>query len=126
MGNYNYNGIAGSQVDAPMSYADIYNAQLNPTKEKLEYYHEPTPNNVKLNAGEDYINIRHRKLESDMINTREPSQTYVNTVAPEGNNCGISRMKNILPNQQLRDRLDENILYAYKNNPYTQSLASSV
>ena len=126
LNDYEYEGVAKSPVDKPMSYADMYNAHLNANKEEIAQGREPTPSNVSLPAGEDFIRIKHRKLESDMINIREPAETAVYSTPPQKNSCGMTMIKNRVPDDAIRARINPDILNAYRANPYTQSLSSAV
>ena len=82
--------------------------------------------NVKLGSGVDLVNINHRRIEADQINIREPAETFVYNAPPQKNNCGLTRVKSKLPENTNRERINPDILNAFKENPYTQSLTSSV
>ena len=127
LSNYEYTGNAGqSQYERPMSYSDAYNARLNPNKEKIAIGREPTQEGAKVVAGEDLVNLQFKKIEGDYINLREPMETRGYDVPPQKNDCGLTIVRNTLPEQPIRDRIDGDILDAFKKNPYTQSLASAV
>ena len=77
-------------------------------------------------AGQDHVNIKHRKLESDQINIREPAENKVYGAPPQKNSCGLTTIKDKLPEDVQRDRIDPDLLNAFNDNPYTQSLFSAV
>lgn len=126
LSDYEYAGHAKDSVEKSMSYADKYNARLNPNKEVISLGRAPTQNSVKVMAGQDHVNINHKKLESDQINIREPSESKVYDAPPQKNYCGLTSIKDKLPEDVQRDRINPDYLNAFRNNPYTQSLASAV
>ena len=126
LSDYEYKGHAKDSVEKNMSYADKYNARLNPNKEVVSLGRAPTQNSVKVMAGQDHVNIAHRKLESDQVNIREPAETKVYDAPPQMNNCGLTNIKDKLPEDVQRARIDTELLTPFRNNPYTQSLASAV
>lgn len=126
LSNYEYKGNAGSSVEKSMSYSDKYNARLNPNKEEIAKGRKPTQTSVKVMAGQDHVNITHRKLESDQVNIREPAETKVYDAPPQKNTCALTTIKDKLPEDLQRARLNSEILTPFVNNPYTQSLSSAV
>ena len=99
---------------------------MNPNREGIALGREPTPESAKLNAGGDFVNVEHRKIEADQINIREPAETFVYEAPPQKNGCGLTRVKSKLPEDSQRARINPEILDAFRQNPYTQSLSSSV
>lgn len=123
--DYEYSGSAGFYQPNQRSYSAEYAQRLNPNKQEIALGRAPTQTGVKLNAGGDMVNIKFDKLESDQINIREPSETYVYSAPPQKNFCGTTTVKQSLPEQVQRARLDPDILDAFRANPYTQSLQSA-
>jgi hypothetical protein len=119
-----YTGIASSANDKPMSYSDIYNASLNQVKEELIKGRSPTNTSVKLNIGEEDINMEIRKIEADELNPHEGNKNKLYQNIPTNIPCNITTDKVSLSNQINDDRLDGTLLDAFKNNPFTQSLNS--
>lgn len=127
LSNYEYTGNAGqSRFDRPSSYAEYYQARMNPNKEKVAMGREPTKQSAKVAVGEDLVNVQFKKLEADRVNIREPSGTRTYAAPPQQNECGMTIVRNTLREDTIRDRIDPDILEAYRQNPYTQSLASAV
>ena len=126
LNDWEWEGPAKYPVNRPQSYDDMYNARMNPNKEEIALGREPTQESVKLTSGGDFYNIEHKRLESDQINIREPAETFVYSAAPQKNNCGLTKVKSKLPEDTNRARINPEILNAFRENPYTQSLASSV
>jgi hypothetical protein len=123
--NHEYTGNANSYDKRSKSYSADYNARLNYTREKISKGRAPTQNSVKLNGGEDLVNVQFKKLESDRINTREPSEHRVFQTPPTKNNCGLTITKEKLAEDIQRDRINPDILTAFNENPYTKSLSSA-
>jgi hypothetical protein len=126
LSNYEYSGNAAYHTERPMSYADKYNARLNPNKEELAVGRSPTKQGTKVTVGEDLVNIQHKKIETDRINIREPAETAVYQAPPQQNRCGITSMKDKLPENVQRMRISNDLLTPFNENPYTQSLNSAV
>ena len=126
LNDWEWEGPAKHYMNKPQSYDDMYNARMNPNREEIALGREPTQESVKLGAGMDLVNIEHRRIEADQINIREPAETFIFNAPPQKNNCGLTRVKSKLPEETIRQRINPNILKAFKENPYTQSLSSSV
>jgi len=126
LSDYEYTGIASGYKKREKSYGAEYNAILNPNKEIISQGREPTQNKEKLGAGGDLVNIHHKKLETDRINIREPSETSVYQAPPQKNNCGLTTIKQKLPEDVQRSRIEPDLLNAFRENPYTQSLMTAV
>jgi len=126
LNDWEWEGPAKFYSNTPASYDAAYNAHLNPNKEEIALGREPTPQSVKLNAGGDFVNLEHRRIEGDQINIREPAETFIYEAPPQKNACGLTRVKSKLPEDSQRARINPEILDAFRQNPYTQSLASAV
>lgn len=119
-----YTGIADSKDNKPTSYDNAYNATLNYNKEKIAVGRKPTDCNVPMAMGEDSINIDIRKLESDIINIREMNVNKIYSAVP-GKIDGTNTNEKIPVRQEINtDRIENDILEAFKKNPYSQSLSS--
>ena len=114
--------IKADQLGAIVIKEVINRSNIN--KEEISVGRAPTKESVKLNAGEDLINMEIRKLEQDIINTREPHQERLYTETTTLEPCSITTPKNSLPNDMNTTRMEPEILDTFKNNPYTQSLNS--
>ena len=119
-----YVGTADSTNDKPMSYDDAYNASLNYNKEKISVGREPTKSSVKVSVGESDINIDIRKLESDILNIRELSMNRVTSAIPGKIEQGATSNRVPLSEDRNQERFNPEMLEQFKENPYTQSLAS--
>ena len=103
----------------------MYNANLNEVREGTLVGRKPTDSNVSLAVGMDKINIETKKLDGDRLNTRELSKTKVYNSLPQYNPCQVTTNKDQLNNDVLYDRNNPELLNAFRENPYTQSLNSA-
>ena len=119
-----YVGVANSEHEKPTSYDNAYNAQLNYNKEKLAEGRSPTKTGVKSSVGQSSINIDIKKLESDIINIRDMNVDKIYGSVP-GKIDGAQTNEKVPLQQNINvERLENDILDAFKENPYTQSLSS--
>ena len=118
-------GMAGNDNDAMMSYDDIYNAVINQTKESLLEKPEPTQNSVKFNTGKEYINLTNVKIPCNkddgnnhisQIYQEPPSKQFIN----------FTQVKSTDHIEKSNDRLNPDLLQAFRKNPYTHSLNNAV
>jgi hypothetical protein len=121
---FSYTGGGGGFIQGDMNKNNYANAETNPTKEIIAQGREPTQNSVKLSNGGDQININIKKIEKDYMTQYINGADKVYQNIPTDNNCEITTMKEIVDNEPIADRIDPVLLDPYKNNPYTQSLAS--
>jgi len=119
-----YTGIANSEHEKPTSYDSSYNAQLNYNKEKIAQGRSPTKTSVKLAVGQEDINIDIKKLESDIVNIRDMNVDKIYSAVP-GMIEGATTNEKVPLQQNINvERLENEILQAFEDNPYTQSLSS--
>ena len=122
--NFEYNGNAGSYLPGSMANDKYYRADLNPNKEIIAQGRAPTTENTKLANGMDTLNVDIKKIESDYFNPRINNPDKIYGEIPQDNTCEYTQEKDTLDNVKLADRLDPSMLDPFKQNPYTQSLAS--
>ena len=122
--NFEYNGNAGSYLPGSMANDQYYRADLNPNKEIISQGRAPTTENTKLANGMDTLNVDIKKIESDYFNPRINNPDKIYGEIPQDNTCEYTQEKDTLDNVKLADRLDPGMLDPFKQNPYTQSLAS--
>ena len=122
--NFEYNGNAGSYLPGSMATDQYQRADLNPNKEIIAQGRAPTTENTKLMNGMDTLNVDIKKIESDYFNPRINNADKIYGEIPQDNTCEYTQEKDTLDNVKLADRLDPGMLDPFKQNPYTQSLAS--
>lgn len=122
--NFEYNGNAGSYLPGSMATDQYQRADLNPNKEIISQGRSPTTENTKLANGMDTLNVDIKKIENDYFNPRINNPDKIYGEIPQDNTCEYTQEKDTLDNVKLADRLDPSMLDPFKQNPYTQSLAS--
>ena len=122
--NFEYNGNAGSYLHGSMANDQYLRADLNPNKEIISQGRAPTTENTKLMNGMDTLNVDIKKIESDYFNPRINNVDKIYGEIPTDDTCKFTQDKDTLDNVKLSDRLDPTMLDPFKQNPYTQSLAS--
>ncbi len=124
--NFEYNGNAGSYLPGSMANDQFYRADLNPNKEIISQGRAPTTENTKLMNGMDTLNVDIKKIESDYFNPRinNVDKVYQEIPTEQEDVREYTQEKDTLNNVKLADRLDPGMLDPFKQNPYTQSLAS--
>ena len=120
-----YGGIAGSKDLKAMSYEDKKNAIISDLKESLLDGRVPTTEGAKTNVSKSMYNMQPNKLQKinenenlygNLSKIYEATDTLVNP----------TYTKEKVNYQEIStDRLDPNLLKAYKQNIYTQSLHSA-
>lgn len=121
-----YGNAADQQSKGTMSYEDAYNSIVNELREEVLQGREPTRTGQKVSAGRDHVAQfdMNRKIECDVVAPRE----FNNADRITNNEPDITKIGSITrrPNMyDIDDRLDEDLLQAFKDNPFTQSLNSS-
>ena len=123
-----FGGVGNDGVNIkPMSYQDIYNAEIKAIRGTLDEGYTPGamgPNEV---VGGDNINVTTTKIgdiQNKYLNERGVQANKVYNSIPQMTTCNITQEKEIVPNEPLANRINPEIVSAFKENPYTQSLNS--
>tara|TARA_B110000902_G_C14259887_1_gene569386 strand:- start:572 stop:2308 length:1737 start_codon:yes stop_codon:yes gene_type:complete len=121
-----YTGGAGSQGYGGSMLQDNYaNAETNPNKEVISQGRMPTLSNTKVVNGMEHMNIEIKKIDSDYMNQSDNKLSKVYSSAVGKDSIELTRMRNKVDDTELMsDRIDEDLLNPFRNNPYTQSLSS--
>jgi hypothetical protein len=125
-----YTGTAGHTVSANQEYDAAYAAETNAGKEEIAKGRAPTQNSVKISVGGDNMNVDIKRLDNDRKNPRDlqtdmPNCDVPYQLPPTANPYSITKEKNTVFNNYT-ERIQPDILDAFRNNPYTQSLSSYV
>tara|TARA_B110000967_G_scaffold182776_1_gene200967 strand:- start:462 stop:1568 length:1107 start_codon:yes stop_codon:yes gene_type:complete len=120
-----YTGGAGSQGYGGSMLQDNYaNAETNPNKEVISQGRMPTLSNTKVVNGMEHMNIEIKKIDSDYMNQSDNKLSKVYSSAVGKDSIELTRMRNKVDDTELMsDRIDEDLLNPFRNNPYTQSLS---
>ena len=124
-----YFGVAGNDgVNIkPMSYEDIYNAEIKAIRSEVDRGYTPNPGGINEIIDSNKINMTTTKLgdiQNKYINERGVQANKVYNSIPQMNLSNLTQVKEIVVNEPLADRINPYILDAFKENPYTQSLTS--
>jgi hypothetical protein len=123
-------GNAGpATVKAQTSYEDSYNMSVKTIREQVAVGRKPAHSGPKQIYSKDYINMKTTRtgdIDNARIEDRGVSSTKVYNSMPQKNQFGETHYKETLPNEPLADRINPEILDAFRANPYTQSLHSYV
>lgn len=125
--NKDYFGGAGNENEAMMSYEDIYNAVINQTKENLLVKPEPTQNSVKLNSGKEFVHLTNERIP---CNTQDNGNIMSRIIQepPSTQFINMTQEKNTLHmnDEMAQERLNPDLLQAFRENPYTHTLNNAV
>ena len=123
-------GNAGpATVKAQTSYDDSYNMSVKTIREQVAVGRKPAHSGPKQIYSKDDINMKTTRkgdIDNARIEDRGVSSTKVYNSMPQKNQFGETHYKETLPNEPLADRINPEILDAFRKNPYTQSLHSFV
>lgn len=122
-----YFGTAGEVNPSPMSYEDIYNAEIKALRGTTDKGYTPNPGGVNEVVDANTLNVTTKKIgdiQNDYINERGVQATKVYNSIPQMNHLNVTQDKNTVPNEGLADRINPDLLDAFKSNPYTQNLNS--
>ena len=119
-----YGGTANSFYKKPSSYDHKNTMRINEVKEGTLKGRAPVPESTKIASGTDKINMEVKKIEGDIINTREVAGTKVYNSLTNIDPVSVTQEKNNYDYKIMDERIEPELLDAFKNNPYTQSLSS--
>ena len=119
---------APASVKAPKSYGDMYNATIHSIREQVAVGRTPSKEGAKVGVSKEYVNMntsRHGDQENVRIDNRGVMSTKIYNSIPQPNQFGETHLKDTLPNDPIGvDRINPDILDAFRKNPYSQSLHS--
>ena len=111
----------------PMSYEDIYNAEIKAIRSENDRGYTPNPGGMNEILDSNKINMTTTKIgdiQNKYLVERGTQANKVYNSIPQMNISNLTQMKEIVVNEPLADRINPDILEAFKQNPYTQSLTS--
>jgi len=119
-----YYGTAGSAfVEKQTSYGDMYNANINTTKELVMASRAPTQTGVKVAPSADDVNIDVRKVNVFGDRTMGNRNHVINEIPSKRRFDGTVTTDKPLYAED--NRIDPSLLTPFMKNPYTQSLSSA-
>jgi len=111
----------------PMSYEDIYNAEIKALRGTNDDGYTPGAMGPNQGVSGDSINVstsRIGDIQNKYLNERGVQANKVYNSLPQMSSVNLTQEKEIVPNEPLADRINPVIVNAFKENPYTQSLTS--
>ena len=81
--------------------------------------------NIALFNGEDYINMKFNKIESDYINDRSPIVDRVRGAPPSEEAIGMLRPRAVLKLDVSSERMEPAVVSGLETNPYVIPLHST-
>ncbi len=124
-----YFGGAGNNESntKPMSYEDIYNAEIKALRATQDTGYTPNAGGINEVISIDKLNVTTRKvgdIQNKYLNERGVQANKVYNSIPQITECNVTQQKEIVPNEPLANRINPEILDAFLENPYSQSLNS--
>lgn len=114
-----YTGSAGTaNAKAPRSEKAERAMRQYAQKENIAKGRAPAGNIAVFN-GEDYMNVKHNKIESDYINDRNPVVNRVMGMPPSDSIIGQQRPRVTLKLDVSKDRMEPAMIAGLETNPYT-------
>ena len=111
----------------PMSYEDIYNAEIKAIRATQDQGYTPNPGGVNEILDANHLNVTTKKIgdiQNNYLNERGVQANKVYNSIPQMSHLNVTQDKEGVPNEPLADRINPDIVSAFKENPYTQSLNS--
>ena len=113
-----YTGSAGTaNAKAPRSEKAERSMRQYAQKENVAKGRAPAGNIAVFN-GEDYMNVKYNKIESDYINDRNPNVNRVLGMPPSDDIIGKMKPRVVLKMDVSKDRMEPAIISGLKSNPY--------
>ena len=120
-----YTGSAGTaNAKAPRSETAEKNMRHYAQKENVAKGRTPA-GNIALFNGEDYINMKFNKIESDYINDRSPIVDRVRGAPPSEEAIGMMRPRAVLKLDVSSERMEPVVVSGLETNPYVIPLQST-
>jgi hypothetical protein len=114
-----YTGAAGTaNAKAPRSEKAERAMRQYAQKENIAKGRAPAGNIAVFN-GEEYMNVKHNKIESDYINDRNPVVNRVLGMPPSDSIIGQQRPRVTLKLDVSKDRMEPVMVAGLETNPYT-------
>jgi hypothetical protein len=110
-----------------MSYEDVYNREMKVIRSLTDNGYTPNPGGVNEILDSNQINMTTTRIgdvQNKYLNERGVATDKIYNSIPQINVTNLSQNKEIVPNEPLADRINPDLLSAFRENPYTQQLTS--
>ena len=122
-----YSGVRAAKHEGINLYDSTYSQEINTNKQNTLVGRAPNGNSNVFNNN---VNVNVSKLESDRMNNRMWVPNNMSQLPPSAQTHGITDMQPHYNDKQDEEmnsnRIDPGLLSAFKSNPFTHSLNSSV
>ena len=111
----------------PMSYEDIYNAEIKAIRATIDEGYTPGamgPNNGISKEDIHATTTKINDIQNKYILERGVQANKVYNSIPQMTQLNLTQDKEIVPNEPLANRINPEMVTAFQENPYTQSLTS--
>ena len=123
-----FGGVGNDGVNIkPMSYEDIYNAEIKAIRGDIDEGYTPGAMGPNNGVSSDSLNVtttRMGDIQNQYLSERGVQANKVYNSIPQLVSANLTQEKEIVPNEPLADRINPDIIKAFQENPYTQSLTS--
>ena len=122
-----YFGGAGNNEVKPISYEDVYNAEIKAIRGVIDKGYMPNPGGINEILDSSTIHMTTNKIgdiQNQYLTERGTQANKVYNSIPQMDATNISSVKEIVPNEPLADRINPEMVRILKDNPYSQSLTS--
>jgi hypothetical protein len=110
-----------------ISYEDIYNAEIKAIRATIDEGYTPGAMGPSSVVSTNDINVTTSKIgdiQNQYLNERGVQANKVYNSIPQMTHLNITQEKEIVPNEPLADRINPDIVSAFRENPYTKPLDS--
>lgn len=122
-----YSGVGGVNNQGHTLYDSAYSQEINTQKENTIVGRTPSGNTNQFNNN---VNLNISKQENDRLNNRMWVPNNMSNLPPSMQTHGTMDMPHVVREEKDEslnsNRIDPNLLNAFKNNPYTHSLNTAV
>jgi hypothetical protein len=124
-----YTGNSGNTqgTSNPMSYEDIFNATMKSVRDTQDKGFTPGaqgPSTALDSKSYHATTSRTGDIQNQYLNERGVMASTMTSSIPQMSECNFTSVKETVPNEPIADRINPNILSAFRTNPYSQSLES--
>jgi len=112
-----YGGAGNDGAAKPMSYEDIYNAEIKALRGVQDEGYTPGAMGPNKGMGANQINVtttRIGDIQNQYLNERGVQSNKVYNSIPQITSCNITQDKETVPNEPIADRINPDILSAFR------------
>jgi len=122
-----FGGAGNDGNEKPMSYEDIYNAEIKSIRGDIDREYTPGmmgPNEVVSSSDINVTSTKLGDIQNKYINERGVQVDKIYNSIPQMTHLEVTQDKERLDDTSIADRINGDILDAFRSNPYSQNLSS--